>query len=155
MALFSSRLSKQLQEYAQRTPLWGTGRCHNRHGRPKLFNRVGPTEERICRDVKNFFSRAQTLRLRSLIGRSTKGTESPSTLLYSLQPSKKSKHLNMVSFLTRLATASCLSLGIFSSIVQGQNITNDTYFYGQSESVLPSREFLSRNTQNDSIYNVD
>lgn len=46
----------------------------------------------------------------------------------------------MVSFLTRLVTASYLSLGILSSQVHGQNITNDTYFYGQSESVLPSRE---------------
>jgi len=48
----------------------------------------------------------------------------------------------MVSFMTRLVTASCFSLGFFSGVVHGQNITNDTYFYGQSESVLPSREFI-------------
>ncbi|KAH7382877.1 putative beta-glucosidase M [Cadophora sp. MPI-SDFR-AT-0126] len=50
----------------------------------------------------------------------------------------------MVSFLTRLVTASYLSLGILSSQVHGQNITNDTYFYGQSESVLPSPQMPGR-----------
>ncbi|OBT60271.1 hypothetical protein VE03_10208 [Pseudogymnoascus sp. 23342-1-I1] len=46
----------------------------------------------------------------------------------------------MVSFTTSLATISCLSLSIFAGAASGQNITDDTYFYGQSPSVLPSPE---------------
>ncbi|OBT72903.1 hypothetical protein VF21_07796 [Pseudogymnoascus sp. 05NY08] len=44
----------------------------------------------------------------------------------------------MVSFITRLTTASYLSLTIFAGTTLGQNITDDAYFYGQSPSVLPS-----------------
>ncbi|KFY67094.1 hypothetical protein V496_01748 [Pseudogymnoascus sp. VKM F-4515 (FW-2607)] len=46
----------------------------------------------------------------------------------------------MVSFTTRLTTVSCLSLSIFAGAASGQNITDDSYFYGQSPSVLPSPE---------------
>lgn len=48
----------------------------------------------------------------------------------------------MVAFTSRIATASCLSLGVLVG-VQGQNITSDTHFYGQVPAVYPSRKSLS------------
>lgn len=55
----------------------------------------------------------------------------------------------MVSFTTRLTTVSYLSLSIFTGTAFGQNITDDTYFYGQSPSVLPSREIPNLNLSPD------
>lgn len=58
----------------------------------------------------------------------------------------------MVSFTTRLTTVSCLSLSIFAGAASGQNITDDSYFYGQSPSVLPSRKIFVPNLSPDFYY---
>ena len=57
----------------------------------------------------------------------------------------------MVSFTTRLTAASYLSLSIFAGTAFSQNITDDAYFYGQSPSILPSREIPDPNLSPDFI----
>jgi hypothetical protein len=44
----------------------------------------------------------------------------------------------MVYFATKTTAASCLLA--LASTINGQNVTSDTYFYGQSPEVLPSRK---------------
>lgn len=60
----------------------------------------------------------------------------------------------MVSFKSDLTVASFLSLGVFANAVLGQNITNDSHFYGQVPPVYPTRTFWQKIFQEPSLMAV-
>jgi hypothetical protein len=47
----------------------------------------------------------------------------------------------MVALFSQAAIACCYLVCLFIGATSGQNITNDSFFYGQSPAVLPSREY--------------
>ena len=70
-------------------------------------------------------------------------------LFYCLKPSFNLKSTTMVSFTMQLLRVSIVSILLFRSSVLGvvvprqSEITEDSYFYGQSPPVYPTRMFLS------------